>query len=84
MHTIYKYTLSKNCTNLVMPTGAKILSVQQQGTRIVFWAMIDPAMPPVTRTFRVLETGEYFEVEGVLYIGTVQEGLYVWHIFEQL
>ena len=96
---IYKYSfgtaIAKEKT-LLLPVGAKFLSVQMQNdTQICFWAIVDVEAPLAERHFRIYATGELVQrSEGKLqfshclksqYLGTVQDKSgCVWHVFEQL
>lgn len=94
---IYKYTFSNNKANftLIMPKGAKILTVQLQkfrgeydGTPCI-WALVDSKAETETRSFQIIGTGifDYFsEAHPKKYIGTYQLnniGI-VHHVFELL
>ena len=84
MLSIYKYPLSsERCTHSI-PHGARVLSVQTQGEQLCLWALVDTDKVHETRTFRVIGTG--WDVAGRFldnFIGTAQQGPYVWHIFEE-
>ena len=90
MGVIYKYPLEIGSTShITMPKYAKILCVQMQHNVPTIWALHhDEAAEPdyETRTFRVVGTGELvpddYNEDKAAYIGTVQDGQYVWHIFE--
>jgi hypothetical protein len=79
---IFKYVIKiGNVNKVVMPSRAKILSVQMQGNELCIWAMVWDDNPDVVRTFVVRSTGEPLrDVEA--YVGTVQNPPYVWHVFE--
>lgn len=85
--TIYKYplALTDDIQIIIMPGGAEILHVGVQGEnlvpRICLWAYIDPGAETQPRTFRVFGTGHDLPTKHE-YVGTVQMGSYVWHIFE--
>jgi len=87
---IYKYTLhlaDGDEHRIDMPKDAQILHIGVQGNDICIWAVVNP-MPEVynRRTFFIVGTGTPFSHDYVLtpFIGTVQMGAYVWHIFERL
>ena len=84
MKTIYKYEVPlQDSSEILMPQGAKILSVQEQRGRPQIWALVDRANKPEARKFVLKGTGH--EADGVEYmqfIGTVQIGQYVFHLFE--
>ena len=78
MKTIYKYVLQK------MPKGARILDIQNQNNEIVMWALVDSDLSDEPRYFEIYGTGEELPL-GIIrkYIGTVQVGYLVCHIFER-
>ena len=83
---IWKYPLGAICTDLKMPNGSKILTVQIQNDNATLWAIV-PTVGTVeqSRRFRLHPTGAgTHEIKGD-YIGTVQQanGL-VWHVFEEI
>jgi len=78
MKIIYKYRLNNT---IMMPAGARILSVQVQATRICLWAELDTDSPLEERKFAVFGTGDTPEGK---HLATIQDGALVWHIYEQL
>jgi len=86
---IWKYTLPVSpCTTLIgMPKGAKILSVDEQRGRGIFWAIVDPKAELETVEFDLFFTGENFEANYYReYIGTFTRpanGL-VFHVFRRI
>jgi len=88
--TIWKYTVpaihrsGHSC--LPMPRGAKVLSVQVQGTAPVLWAMVDPDAPKEERFFQIVGTGWDFDPTGFDFVGTFQcdGGGLVFHLFERV
>lgn len=85
MKVIYKYELfTKNLEfhELALPKGTEILRVGMQHSVVTLWALIDPD-EGVWEVRRFVRYGTGHEVHGVnLYIGTVFDGPFVWHIFE--
>lgn len=84
---VYKYSLTdRNSLHRVsMPKEAKILSAQMQGRDLQLWALITEAADEVEREFLILGTGVPFVGPcSVKFIDTVQEGPFVWHVFEVL
>ena len=89
--TIYKYPpkVQLNSTQqLMLPFGAEILSVQVQHGTLCLWAAFpgDPE-PRVVREIEVVATGqpvESFEKIDRKFLGTVQMGPFVWHVFERV
>lgn len=89
MKTIWKYFLEiVDMPNLNMPQGAEVVSVQPQAisddaTGIALWAIVDPEAKTEERRFRIFGTGHPIpsEFRGK-FIGTVQLGQLVFHVFE--
>lgn len=85
MNMILKYSLNTNTEQeVILPKGAKILSVQPKDGILTMWAMT-PRQPsyPVKRKIRIYATGQYIDDTNLAYIGTAQVGIYVWHVFEE-
>lgn len=78
--TIHKYILT---SSMEMPKGAQILDIQMQGALITIWALVDPNAPLEVRRFETAGTG-WTVGEGLWYIKSLQDGSYVWHIFEAI
>lgn len=84
MKRIYKYPLSASdaVQRIVMPKGAKILTVQVQGTTPCLWALVDIREADEDRTIIIYGTGHNVVLNGN-YIGTYQIGSnLVFHVFE--
>lgn len=82
MKTIYKYTLDlKDKQQIELPLDADILSVQVQAEKICLWAKVSSTLPKEKRTIYIYVTGTEIEKDNSSYVGTVQDGIYVWHIF---
>lgn len=81
--TIYKYplTLDGFSEEIEMPLGARILTLQTQGDIPTLWAIVDPRELMETRLFGAIGTGHPVPANGS-YVGTWQDGPYVWHLFE--
>jgi hypothetical protein len=81
MNRIYKYPLTLTVSQCVkMPTHARILSFQMQDGTPTIWAVVTPTATVVNREFRIAGTGH--EVPPGDFVGTVQDGAYVWHLFD--
>jgi hypothetical protein len=85
MLKIYKYELACN-NGVVQPlrlsTQHKFLSVQLQSGKICLWVLENTDTTITTIPIHTFGTGWPIEtVVGLEYIGTVQEGRLVWHIF---
>jgi hypothetical protein len=85
MATIYKYPLEPGRTQLNLPRGAQVLTVQMQHGSPCLWAKVDPMQPTEPRTFDVYGTGHQMPDDPrLLYVATFQMdgGALVWHVFE--
>ena len=81
MKRIYKYELKEG--SVEMPIGAKILTIQTQNNRPYIWALVDIDVECEFRNFAIVGTGHDFpEADDFTYINTIQDGPFVWHIFE--
>ncbi len=65
-----------------MTPNADILSVQMQGGEVVMWYEHDPDEETVLRKFVIYPTGFEFQPFEGKYLGTVQQGGFVWHAYE--
>jgi hypothetical protein len=90
---VYKYPLSLASGDsetsrgvlfrLPIPPTSEILCVQMQGNTPTLWALVPPIGDTLdTRTFRLVMTGEDSVYPGDVYVGTVQDGPWVYHVFE--
>lgn len=81
---IWKWPLVGALDEESMPKGTTILCVQMQTTVPTIWALVDTEqMETERRRFRIYGTGREIPSESGIYIGTVQNGPFVWHIFEE-
>lgn len=80
---IFKYELPvEDNVTVSMPKDARIISAQSQRGAVTIWAEVEPDAPRVNRRFRVVGTGHRFDGTGLRHVGTVQAGLFVWHVYE--
>lgn len=88
--TIWKFPLGQPgfANSFPMPKGAEILTVQMQGGVPCIWAVVNPAELRdfwETVTFQIIGTGWDFDTRHKRkYVGTVQDGPFVWHVFQLL
>lgn len=85
MKTVWKYPITPNVSDVQMPKGAKVLTVQMQNGQPCMWVLVDPDEKKETRTFMLIGTGHKVSPGVDLkYIGTFQleEGRLVFHLFE--
>jgi hypothetical protein len=70
---------------IMMPSGAVILSIQTQDNEPKMWCLCDVSQQKVKRFFRMAGTGHDIELEVMEFIDTFQlaNGL-VFHVFEIL
>jgi hypothetical protein len=81
--TVWKFPLRLSMGQWVeMPQGARIVHVGLQDAVICAWAIVDPDAPIEHRVFRIVGTGHREIIDGSTYLGTVQQDVYVWHVFE--
>jgi len=81
---IYKYKLEMPLCSHMMPRKAEILAVQKQGDDIVLWAQVDTQAKLEVRRFMCCVTGGNAPAGKHEYIGTVQLGDFVAHVYEVL
>lgn len=90
MQKVWKYPipefneLEEDCFTVQMPQYAEILTVQTQYGKPCIWALVDPAAPLTSRTFRVAGTGHGLVYDLMKYVGTfqLQAGKFIGHVFE--
>lgn len=70
--------------DVLVPEGGQILTAQMQGSVLTLWALVCPTCRPQRRRIEIYGTGHLMEKAPRDYIGTVQAGTFVWHIFERL
>lgn len=83
MKTIYKYPLYiVDEQTIPLPKDAVPLSVQIQNGEPCLWAMVDSKAASWPRRVRIFGTGNPVDIEGSWkFVGTVQERIFVWHVF---
>lgn len=80
---IYKYELELvDVQQVEMHKDATLLSCQIQRGKLTLWAIVEPANPFEKRMIEILGTGQDMQDIPRTYIATVQDGSFVWHIFE--
>ena len=86
MTQVWKYILDPYNSSVLMPSGAEILSVGEQGNDVCLWARVDPNAPKVFRDFLIVGTGHNIpENLSLKFVGTVHifNRVLVFHIFEK-
>lgn len=88
---VWKWPLQLNRLNcrqtLYVPVGTKFLSAQYQGSQLCIWGLVPACNEPERinnlRTIYICGTGHDISSMDIgQYIATVQDGPFVWHIFE--
>lgn len=83
---IWKYSLLiVDRQTLKLPKKAEILSVFNQNDILVLYAMLDETQELESRTIEIVGTGNPVPVDMGIdrkFIGSVQQGRFVWHVFE--
>lgn len=88
--TIWKYRLGlKEYQELTLPTGSKILTVQNQAELPCLWALVDPDIKTIDiRLIEIFGTGNPIAPNFTRreYISTFQlrDGDFVYHVFENV
>jgi hypothetical protein len=82
MKAIWKFPMPSWDSSIAMPKGANVLCVQMQGNLPCLWAEVETEAPQVNRTFAAIGTGHQLRGGLKQYVGTVQAGDLVWHIYE--
>lgn len=80
---VFKYPVPlADYATVLMPAGAKVVAVGEQGGGLVMWAIVDDANAPAPVDVYVRGTGHAIPGEAARYAGTVHaaDG-FVWHIF---
>lgn len=80
---IYKYAVRPtDRQQLLMPEGARMLTVQLQRGEIMLWALVNESVNEEVRYVNIYGTGNPITSTCMgQYVGTVQQGCFVWHIF---
>jgi len=80
--TIWKYKLDIVDEQFIeMHQYSKLLSVAMQGNELCLWAVVEPERDMGTVQIRIFGTGNPVYFGSLPFLGTVQEGRFVWHVF---
>jgi len=79
---IWKYKLDAVHNEIQIPSDGKVLAVQTQNEIPHIWVLVNSDNEMQTRTFTVVGTGHSFDDTNKKYVGTFQDGPFVWHLFE--
>lgn len=85
---IWKFTLiGRNVVQTIqMPRSARVLSVMMQDGSLCVWVEVDPRNDLVTRRFATIGTGipmdDVMPNSSHVFVGSVVEGPFVWHVYD--
>lgn len=81
--SIWKFSLrvTQAPQQIEVPTGAIIRHIGEQDGSICIWMEVTQSAPKEKRKFLVMGTGWELP-EDRNYVGTVQMGSFVWHVYE--
>lgn len=80
---VWKFPLgdSPGVATLKMPRDTQILSAHMQAGMLCMWGLVNPHGVTSERRFLIVGTGCHVP-EFKQHIATVQDGRFVWHVFE--
>jgi hypothetical protein len=84
MRTVWKYNIAiQDIQTIGIPSDPQPLCVQMQGAGLCVWFEVDTDRPLVRFRIGVVGTGNPLPEEWgwPYYIGTVQDGPLVWHVY---
>lgn len=88
MRTIHKFPFKvEDTVTLELPRGAVIIRVADSGQIAhhgLLWAIVDTDQPMERRAIYVRGTGHPLPAERTRYIGTFDDGPFVWHVLEPI
>ena len=89
MKTIWKYKLSPDATELEIPGGSTVLSVDEQFGNVCLWVEVDTENRLAPRVFETFGTGHPIYTDmGITrkFIGSVKlmDGALIFHVYERL
>ena len=84
MKAIWKQVLDKTDKQVVkLPVNSKILDVQVQDDEWCLWFLCRTETPLEERHIVIYGTGQQIDSVSGTYIGTIQDGSLVFHVFEE-
>jgi len=79
--TIWQVELPKPICHVHLPVGAQVVRVGRQGASVCVWAIVESSNALEDRLFATAVTGQPLPHD-VRYLGTWDDGPFVWHLFE--
>ena len=83
MLTIWKYSVSIGENIIKLPLIHKWLDFKLQQTTLCAWALVDDSVLDQSVRLRVVGTGHEVPKLCGDYVGTAQDGPFVWHCFAE-
>jgi len=85
LKAVWKYPLViTDRQPIALPAGAQIRTVQLQAGVVCVWAEVEPAARLQPRTIVIVGTGHTLPTTALVYLGSVQQGPFVWHVYEEV
>jgi hypothetical protein len=82
MRTIHKYEIQISDSQTVqMPKDAQFLTVAAQNGKLCLWVLVNTTSQVCDFSIHIRGTGQPANYSRDAYIGTVQMGPLVWHVF---
>lgn len=84
---ILKYRLDRTDRQVLsIPENSLFVDAQMREGELCLWAIVgDDEKSKYSAVIRVFGTGQQVSPEGdLMHIATVQDGIYVWHVFEEV
>jgi len=78
---MHKYVIPQlGQSTVLMPSFPCPRHVALQHGKITLWAEVNTLLEPEPYKFHVIGTGDE-RPEGTMYIGTLEDGIYIWHVY---
>jgi hypothetical protein len=81
MKVIYKYYVEVGYNALSLPKDSVIVHFGSQNNKLTIWVLLDEDNPLEYYELHIVGTGWLRIQDGWKYLGTVQQGEFVWHAF---
>jgi hypothetical protein len=83
MKTVWKYQVPiGHQVTLEIPFGGIVVHTESQDDVICLWVEVESSNPKAHRSFKVFGTGHEIQMPYAIHVGTVQQGPFVWHVYE--
>jgi hypothetical protein len=84
MRTVYKYELPTDPRfQIELPKGSSFLHVATQNGKPCMWIEVETNNALSPETFEIIGTGHEITEPELGWLGTWQDGPYVWHLYHQ-